>query len=305
MESSLVELLFNVDGWQALAIATKVAIYVTCFCASGGVFFLAIFGAHLSEREKAPFHRVFSTVACVGMLLSLLHIAVMNGMMGDDWSGVFDIGMTRMVLATSVGPAIALRLAGLGLIALYCRKGMTGGFFAILLAAAAAIVISFGVVGHASELSIEAGPIPLLLICLHLFAVAFWLGALWPLHRLTSHGDLALVGWMTQRFGKVAVIAVGVLIAAGAALLWLLLETPAALWQTAYGQLMMGKLACVALLLCLAAANKFRFTRRLVDGDWSAMVGLRRSIAAEMLIAGLILLISASITTLAGPPVLH
>jgi putative copper export protein len=74
------------------------------------------------------------------------------------------------------------------------------------------------------------------------------------------------------------------------------------LWSSGYGCLACLKIACVACLLALAAWNKLRLVPRIAAGDVLAVRGLRRSIHAEMLVAGLILLITAALTTLAGPP---
>jgi putative copper resistance protein D len=65
------------------------------------------------------------------------------------------------------------------------------------------------------------------------------------------------------------------------------------------------KLALVAGLLSLAAFNKIRLTPRLSAGDTGAARSLERSIYAEMVLAALILLVTATITTLIGPPALE
>jgi putative copper export protein len=63
-----------------------------------------------------------------------------------------------------------------------------------------------------------------------------------------------------------------------------------------------AKLLLVVLLLGAAALNKLRLTPRLVNGDARAIVILRRSIQFEILAAVLILLVTASFTSLLGPP---
>ncbi len=68
-----------------------------------------------------------------------------------------------------------------------------------------------------------------------------------------------------------------------------------------YGRLVSLKLGLVILLLAFAAFNKLRLTPRLLAADESAVRALRRSIKAEMLIAGLILLVTATFTTITGP----
>jgi putative copper export protein len=54
----------------------------------------------------------------------------------------------------------------------------------------------------------------------------------------------------------------------------------------------------------LAAINKLKLTPRLKAGDLAAAPSLRRTIHAEMALAALILLTTAAITTLIGPPAL-
>jgi putative copper export protein len=305
MDSVLVKLLSGIDGWQASAIALKAMTYGASFVASGGVFFLAWLSPRLSNPEQCSIRRVLAVAALAGMILSVSRIVVLNGMLSGEWSGMLDVEMTRAVLASREGPAIALRLAGLGLIGLGCGARISGWLLCIPLSGAVLAATSFSLAGHASELATEAGPLPLWLICVHLLAVAFWLGALWPLHRLTYSGDVGKIAAVMQRFGRMAAIFVGLLIAAGVLLLWLLLGTPGALWQSAYGQMMIVKFACVVFLLVLAVINKTRFTPRLYNGDRSAIAGLRRSIAAEIVVAGMILLTTASLTTITGPPAIN
>jgi Copper resistance protein D len=63
-------------------------------------------------------------------------------------------------------------------------------------------------------------------------------------------------------------------------------------------------LAFVAALLCLAAFNKLRLTPRLQAGDTRALQALRISIRLELLLGVVILLTTAALTTVTGPPAL-
>jgi copper resistance protein D len=78
----------------------------------------------------------------------------------------------------------------------------------------------------------------------------------------------------------------------------------AELWRSDYGRYVMLKLAFVAGLLCLAAFNKLSLTPRLLAGDTRALQALRTSIRLELLMGGLILLATAALTTVTGPPAL-
>ena len=91
------------------------------------------------------------------------------------------------------------------------------------------------------------------------------------------------------------------LLIAGSFLLATLLQNFSDLWNTDYGRLISGKIVVVAVLLAAAAVNKLRFTPRLQAEDAAAAIGLLRSIRAEVLLGGLILVVTAALTSLTGP----
>jgi putative copper resistance protein D len=95
---------------------------------------------------------------------------------------------------------------------------------------------------------------------------------------------------------------VAVLVLVGVTLLWVLLGGLSELWNSSYGITACVKLALVACLLACAAFNKLRLTPRVLDGDARAARSLRNSIAIEMAVAALILIVTAALTTLTGPP---
>ena len=147
--------------------------------------------------------------------------------------------------------------------------------------------------------------LPTLLVGVHLLAVAFWLGALAPLLMLVRDGDLSRMAAVTARFGAAAVFVVGVLITAGLGLLWMLLGELSNIGTSSYGRYMVLKLGLVATLLGVAAWNKWSLTPRLLAREAPAAQSLRRSIMCELLLGGLILLVTATLTTLTGPPALQ
>ena len=65
---------------------------------------------------------------------------------------------------------------------------------------------------------------------------------------------------------------------------------------------MLLKLALVAGLLTLAALNKLRLTPAVAAGDPAAVTRLRWSIAGEATLAAAILIVTATFTTVVGPP---
>ena len=91
------------------------------------------------------------------------------------------------------------------------------------------------------------------------------------------------------------------LAAAGVALFVILTGDPLAALGTRYGWILALKLALFALLLGLAALNKYRLTPALQMGTLRAGGYLRRSIQLEALIVLAILATTAILTTVAAP----
>jgi len=305
MESSWLVLLSTVDSWQILAITAKVMTYASCMAAGGGVFFLAVFHAQLDRYFLREIGRVLLFTSVVGIAFSVVRLGVMNGMMSDNWVGVFSVEMTRMILVSSEGAAFTMRLVGLALIGVYFSRNVRLRFIAIPFIGAIVTVVSFGVPGHTIDLAQKLGILTRVLISLHLLSVAFWLGALWPLYRLTFCEDIGVVTSIIRQFGRIAPIAVGILVAAGTVLLWGMLGNAEALWLSNYGQAMMAKLLGVFCLISLATANKLRLVPGLAVGDRASVVRLRRSVGIEMIVAAMILLITAGITSAIGPPAIN
>jgi len=174
-----------------------------------------------------------------------------------------------------------------------------------VVAALGAILVaaSFALTGH--SLSLERGLIPQALVAIHLLGISYWIGAFYPLRLIAYRSDPPGVALITKRFGDIAVYVVAVLMIAGFALLWIMLESPLALFESDYGRALAIKLLFVAGLLGLATVNRYVLTPALLRGDISALPRLRNSITVEMLLAGLVLVVTAGLTTVTGPPALE
>lgn len=297
---AVIQVFAESDLWQALAVIVKALTYATSFFAGGGFLFVALFKGRLNVTEQASMRLAFRRAAILAILFSLMRIAVMNGMLGGEWLLMWSADLTLGVLQSREGLATGLRLAGLLLLlaALQIRPSITAALIGLLGTLLA--MTSFAWMGHVSE--VPGLAIPRVLIAVHLFAVAYWLGALWPLYRVASaREELPRISAIMQRFGRMAMGIVTLLLLAGAILLYWLLGPIDQLWKSAYGQIFVVKLASVALLLVFAAQNKLRLVPALLRGERSSLVKLRFSIQAEMTLAILILLATAAFTTLTGP----
>lgn len=297
---------FDLDVWQILAIITKAFTYGASFAAAGGAFFLAIFSGRLTTQENASIKNFILITGIVGIVLSIFRVCIMSAMMTGDMSGFLDGPMLKMVIDSSEGPATLLHVVGLlSLIVSIQRQHKRVLTHLVACLGGVIAVASFALVGHAGEVAIapQFKWLPQFLVILHLVFVAFWLGALWPLHRLTYGDSLPHIAIVSHRFGQCAAVAVGILLLCGFGLLWMILGTPRALFLSEYGTLFVIKMLLVALLLALAAMNKVRLTPQLFRGDMSALRSFRFSIRFEIILAFLILVTTAILTTAVGPDV--
>jgi copper resistance protein D len=289
----------NVGIWDGAAVLVKAALYAATLCAAGGIFFLAYCRSLLEPAHRPAIVRLLYVLIGVAIAASAARVLLTAASMSEDAAGMLDARLLAMVWRGGEGRAAALRALGLLLAipSLACGARGRSRWPAILGAALAAS--SFAWVGHARAADQAATPF---LLGVHLLAVAFWLGALGPLAIEARRREPRELGAVATRFGRIALAVVGALLAAGAAVLWILLGSVSDLWTSGYGRLACVKIALVACLLALAACNKLRLVPRIAAGDAVAVQSFRRSVRAEMVVAGLILLITAALTTLAGPP---
>ncbi len=234
----------------------------------------------------------------VALAASVARVLVTAASMSGDASGMLDTGLLSLVWHGGEGRSALLRAAGLLLAARVLAADQRPGVWAS--AGAAGAATSFAWVGHVHAAGLRWAT---LLLGIHLLAVAFWVGALWPLWLLARGDDAQRVAAPAARFGRAAVGAVSLLLLAGVILLAALLGSASELWRSGYGRTACVKLALVACLLAFGSFNKVRLTPRLATGDRVAARALRRSIAAEMALAGAVFLATAALTTLSGPPV--
>lgn len=286
-------------AWDAALIALKTLTYAATLGAAGAVFFLRYSGTLIAKLDGLRIKRVVLGLALVSALTGAAQIMVSAGSISGEAAGMLDGTLLRMVLQAGAGRASAIRAIGLLLGALVVLSGRPPW---LALFGAAMAATSFAWTGHARSLHPDV--LPILLLGVHLLAVAFWLGALAPLLVVARGGDLSRLAAAAECFGAAAVFVVSALMAAGLTLLWMLLGDFTALWGSAYGRYVICKLIFVACLLGLAAFNKLRLTPRMRIGYRRAALSLRASIRLELLLGVLILAVTATLTTLTGPPAL-
>jgi len=261
--------------------AAKLALYVGLFIGAGGVFARAVLMPGIRSGSR--------------MLGGALALGAVGAVAGLGFQGLDALGATadRIVdpaiwsagFGTSFGDTvftalIAFLLAAIGLLG-HGRLGRTAAILS-LLAAALAPALS----GHASAANPQWLMRPA--VFAHALGIAVWVGALAPLCLALKRDEAAALPGLA-RFSKAIPYLVAVLVVAGIALAVVQVEHPAALSDTAYGQVFLAKLVLLGGLFALAALNRWRLTAPVAAGDGSARRRLVRSIATETLIVLLVL----------------
>ncbi len=284
-----------IDAWTISAILAKSLEYGAALLALGGPLFIVTFReAPKDVLRVTRIVAISAALLCVALLVLRFGIrsARISGM-GLD--GMTDTMMLGLIWESPLGSAAVLRSIGASLILAIAFRGTIASVIA--LTGSLLIAVSYTQVGHA------LGDPRWALACLitvHLLAVGFWVAALTPLHKLALKGsDYAIL----RRFGEIAGITVPLLVLVGLAFAWFMSGALTAVPSTAYGQVLLIKLIFFSGLLSLAALNKLRLVPALEQGRTDAASKLRRSIKIEGFFVLLILITTATLTSVTTPPV--
>lgn len=273
-----------------------------------GLLLFALYALTGDEHERSLRLRGSTIVlAVLGILLSgygfLLSAA---GMLGVGVEGVDRASATMLLTETTVGWALLARIAVLAILAIAAlthlvrrRVGL-----ALLTPLAAIAVASLAWSGHGAATEGPAGMVHLASDIIHLLAAAAWIGALAAFIRIASRRGqtpetLNAAHRALASFATSGTIIVGLILVTGLVNSYFLVgpQNVLGLAENDYGRLLLIKLALFAIMLGLAAGNRFRLTPALGkavggDGSAAAMERLKRSLwietAAGVLILGLV-----------------
>jgi len=143
----------------------------------------------------------------------------------------------------------------------------------------------------------------------HVLAAGLWIGTLLVLvlagltalfrHEPTRDRRGVIAADMVNGFSPLALSMGAVVVVFGVITAWRHLHTFANLWSTPYGYTLIAKLCVVAFVFGLGAWNWRR--RRPTLGSEPAAVAIRRSAAAELTVAALVLVITSILVSLPAP----
>jgi copper resistance protein D len=284
--------------------------FVLLFQAAGAALFVALFVPRLHD-SPARIARIGTLAAAAAIVVLCAHYSLEAARMSGDFGGVLDASLQGLVLRSSTSEALALRLAGMGLVVLSLRmpargraigtrspgvpaaRGRAVGVIGALLAA-----IAFTLTGHTSVNAERAILAPALLA--HILIGMFWFGSLVPLWLVSTRETQATAANVIEAFSRTAVWVVPLLLVAG--LLMTAILVPG--WSTfgqPYGELLIIKLILFAGLMVLAAANKRRFGPGIAQGLPAAARRFRAAVAAEAVLIAVVLAVTACLTAFFSP----
>ena len=235
---------------------------------------------------------------------SVAEVGVVEALGGHVVTVLADTTWGRLWLLRALAlAAVAASLAVAYVWAGAARRPSAGVLLVAALPAGMMLLLSLSLASHAASTSAIRGPATLS-DYLHLLASAAWGGGLAhfasmahvALRHAADSESNQLLRAITPRFSVVAGLSVGLLIVTGLYGYWAQVAIPAAL-DTPYGLTLLAKIAMVAPLLLLGAANVIIVRPRLACSR-AAALWLRRLVAAEAALVVLVLLAVGYLTSL-------
>ena len=299
------------SDWQLITV--RFGVYVTIAILFGLSAF-GLYGLRGGRRGDAPALRGWLIASSMsGLLLSASWLLLMASSMAEVplWP-VDRAAIDGLLSGSAIGTAWKVRMIGLLIAGLAATRAR---WLPVVVASSAVALASLAWTGHGSVGERMPGWGHLGADILHLIASSAWVGALVglillvsrPVARIDSE-HLDLTHRALHGFGAVGTIVVATIVVTGLINSWFMvgIGNLATLATTLYGQLLLAKLALFAVMLALAALNRFHLTpsfeRSIAAADHRGALGtLRRSLAAETACVTVILALVAWLGTLAPP----
>lgn len=296
----------SANRWTLAGAVVRTVAFLARLLAAGGTFFLATVWRRPAEGRQAVASdgelaaavdrrlRRFGVWAAAGAAaatIALLAVQV-GSLAGTGLAGMFDREVLVEVTASPFGIGMVVRTAALVALATLLSRWPDRTLYAAV--AGAVAVASFVLVGHSAVTQPRwfAG----LADVTHVAAAAVWFGGLVALGAVLwwqrREADASVSAAAVSRYSQVAAGALAAVAVSGGGLAWLEVRALRALLTTPYGQVLVAKLALVALIMAVAAYNRYRLVPAVRDVErlGAGRRLLRRTVAVE---AGLMVAVIA------------
>jgi copper transport protein len=270
-------------GWIAAATwGAKFVFYCATLFGVGGVFFSIVIARERPQRATTSMLALSGLCAVALVVLFCLEEA------GGDIAGMATLEALAVALDCSLVKSVAMILVSLCLAfgaGLLLRSGAVLSTMALTVLGPA-----FALTGHASGAGVQW--LSFSAVSLHVISVAFWAGSLPGLWKTLGRKEPSQRETLT-RFSFVIPFSIGTLLLAGTYLAVVQVGTPLALVTTDYGNVLLAKLALVAIALALGTWNRLVLTQPVSLGNASAAAAMKVIVAVEIALVILVLAVTA------------
>jgi copper transport protein len=267
----------------------------------------------LDASMHAALGPLSTSVAAAGMLLGVLLVVAIIARLGAQAASLsidatmHTSEMRGVLFGTTWGTGWMLQIAGavLALAGLARARAKDRGWGLAALGVAL-VTCAEPLMGHAAAMEGGWGT-AIVADALHLFAAGGWLGTLLVIavaaipytRRLGAPGS-AILAAIVHAFSPVALGSAAVLLVTGIVASWLHLTSMRDFLISDYGAMLLRKLVVLAVILAIGAYN-WRRVRPSLMTDAAAVARLRRSATAELVLAAVLLAVTAILVALPAP----
>jgi len=288
-------LLKLVDLFTFFAIVLRAGTLVFQSLLLGGVLFVLWVARIPPEAPEESIGRVQASsrrllrIGAIGLaIVQLLYLYVNSAVL----MVTAEIGIDGLVGANFfISGSIVLTAALLTAIAARGKRSFANWALPVL----AVVIMGASVMTNHAASRLAGRPLLVLLSCMHELSVGLWIGGLpFLVLGLLRAKDLTTQWYVAERFSRMALISVCVLLISGLAMSVLYIGSWDAVLGTAYGVMVGAKAAMLGALLLLGGVN-FLLIRN--ASKETALPRLRRLIEAEVGIGITVILTAASLTS--------
>ncbi len=284
-----------VDVFGYLSVILRAGTLVFQSLLLGGVLFVLWIARPTSEVAGGNLAKVQTSslrmlrLAAIGLAVVQTFYLYVNSavLMATAEIGMRDVIGANFFLSGSIVFTAAMVIAALA------RPGHKPA--GIWLALLVMVVLGASVMTNHAASRMEGRVSLVILSSLHELATGFWIGGLpFLLLGLFVSGDRPTQWYITQRFSRLALISVGVIVATGVAMSLTYIGSWPSLYGTSYGVMVAAKAVMLGALMALGGINFLLLRKYSPD---AVMPRLRRLVEAEVGIGITVILAAASVTS--------
>jgi copper transport protein len=303
----LVQILGEGDALGLVDILARWIGYTATLLTAGGLLFTwLVHRGTGAPRERETLVWIVQVAAAVGVFAALAGFAVHTAALaGVGAGGLLDHHSVGHAGSSGFGASVIVRILGLVYISYAVARladpgRLLVGVGGVVFALGSMLLIGHTASAHPRLLVVTAG-------LAHTLAASAWLGGLvllgTALRFRRSESDAAGAARLVARFSTLAAAALALLTVAGIALAWAQLRSLGALIGTAYGRVLLVKLAIVGHVALVAAYNHRTLVPATTEGGQALWALLARTVRWEVLGIVVALAVTAILVNLdpAGP----